>query len=607
MGTVYEAQDCVNQRRVALKVLSRPVTNDEARQRFLREGRLAASINHPNSVFVFGTHQIDALSMISMELVKGGTLECQLRRQGPLAPHEAIDITLQLIDGLVAAHDKGILHRDIKPSNCFLGEDGTVKIGDFGLSISSDPEFHDKLTAQGAMLGTPAFSSPEQLRGEALDVRSDIYALGSTLYYLLTGKTPFKADGVVQMIAKVLEGVVIAPHQLNRDIPADLSQIVMRCLNKEPGDRFRCYQELRAALLPMAASTVEPATPGLRALAEVIEWFALLLLGIALCLITGAPALSFFYSKFTLSAISASTTLLWISSYCLYYATMETIFGCSLGKWLLRLRVVDQSQNRPSFPAALLRAAVLLLLPTLPQFVYLVYVHFKAVQFHINEPVDMVQVAIGLTANISYWALMAILFAGARRQNGWLGIHEKISGTRVVQWCEPPAKDVSLAVDQEHRLAYEQAIGPYSIIGQNATTDGSSLLVGFDPVLLRRVWLRSENSNRSFTPYPEIARSTRLRWLNSVEHQHRRWEVFEYVEGRPLIEFVGDDTDWNIARKWLADLQYELYQAFQHDTLPQSLSLANFWLTANGRLKLLDFPAPILNDERIRETPTDRL
>ena len=606
MGTVYEAQDCVNQRRVALKVLSRPVTNDEARQRFLREGRMAASINHPNSVFVFGTHQIDTLSMISMELVRGGTLESHLRRQGPLDPREAVEITLQLIDGLVAAHEKGILHRDIKPSNCFMGEDGIVKIGDFGLSISSDPEFHERITTQGVMLGTPAFSSPEQLRGDALDVRSDIYALGSTLYCLLTGKPPFSADGVVQMIAKVLEGVVIEPHQLNRDIPVDLSLIVMRCLSKEPGDRVRSYHELRAALLPLGATTVEPASLGLRALAEVIEWFAFVVLGFATWLITTFSALPFFYSKFALSAVSAETMLLCIGTYCLYYAATESLFGCSLGKWILQLRVVDQNQNRPSFLSSLMRAAIFLLVPTISNWLYMLYFHFRFGELQFIDSVSVVDLAIGWSARIAYWVLIAMLFAGARRKNGWLGIHEKISGTRVVQWCEPQAKHVSLAVDQEHQLALEQAIGPYSIIGQMATTDGSSLLIGFDPVLLRRVWIRCDNSKGGFKAYPEIARATRIRWLNCIEDQYRNWDVFEYVEGQPLITAVGDDTDWNSARRWLADLRNELSLATEQDTLPQSLSMDNLWLTQDGRLKLLDFPAPIPKDQFILSAPSAR-
>ena len=193
MGVVYEAEDLESGRRVALKVLSHKLDSPEARNRFFREGRLAASINHPNSVYVFGTEEIAGTPVIAMELVSGGTFKDRVREKGPLPIREAVDAVLQMIEGLAAAQRIGILHRDIKPSNCYVGEDGTVKIGDFGLSISTAIRIEPALTATGSFLGTPAFCSPEQLRGDELNARSDMYAVGATLYYLLTGRTPFEA------------------------------------------------------------------------------------------------------------------------------------------------------------------------------------------------------------------------------------------------------------------------------------------------------------------------------------------------------------------------------------------------------------------------------
>ncbi len=191
MGAVYEAQDLESGRRVALKVLSHRLDSPEARDRFFREGRLAASINHPNSVYVFGTEEIGGTPVITMEMVSGGTLQDRVRAQGPLPVGKAVDCVLQLIEGLEAAQRIGILHRDIKPSNCYIGEDGTVKIGDFGLSISTAVRTEPALTATGAFLGTPAFCSPEQLRGEELSVRSDMYSVGTTLYFLVRSSGVF--------------------------------------------------------------------------------------------------------------------------------------------------------------------------------------------------------------------------------------------------------------------------------------------------------------------------------------------------------------------------------------------------------------------------------
>ena len=219
MGVVYEAQDLENGRRVALKVLTGSLEASEARKRFLREGQLAAAINHPNTVYVYGTEEIEQAPVIAMELMPGGTLRDRVEREGSLSPSAAVDTILQVIAGLEAAQRLGILHRDIKPSNCFIGDDGAVKVGDFGLSISTQIRDQTQLTLTGAFIGTPAFASPEQLRGETLTVQSDIYAVGVTLYYLLTGKTPFRGGNMVQLLAAVLERAPETPARLRAGLP----------------------------------------------------------------------------------------------------------------------------------------------------------------------------------------------------------------------------------------------------------------------------------------------------------------------------------------------------------------------------------------------------
>src|ERR1035441_5040329 len=161
MGAVYEAEDLESGRRVALKVLSHRLDSPDARERFFRGGRLAASINHPNSVYIFGTEEIGGTPVIAMELVPGGTLQERVRGKGTLPIGEAVDCVMQIIEGLEAAQRIGILHRDIKPSNCYMGEGGSVKIGDFGLSLSTAVRTEPALTATGAFLGTPAFRSEE--------------------------------------------------------------------------------------------------------------------------------------------------------------------------------------------------------------------------------------------------------------------------------------------------------------------------------------------------------------------------------------------------------------------------------------------------------------
>src|SRR5258705_7714779 len=190
MGQVYEAEETESGRRVAIKILSRGLGDDEERERFLREGQLAAALSHPNTVYVFGTTEVQGFPVIAMELAPGGTLKDRVG-DTPLAPPAAVDAMLQVIAGLDAAASIGILHRDIKPSNCFVDRDGRVLVGDFGLSVATSSR-DARGMSPGIILGTPGFASPEQLRSESLDVRSDIYAVGATLFYLLAGRAPFE-------------------------------------------------------------------------------------------------------------------------------------------------------------------------------------------------------------------------------------------------------------------------------------------------------------------------------------------------------------------------------------------------------------------------------
>ncbi len=166
---------------------------------------------------------------------------------------------------------RGVLHRDVKPANCFVDRDGTVKVGDFGLSISTSLRGDSNVTSDGTFLGTPAFSSPEQLRGDELDIRSDIYAVGVTLYYLLTGQMPFKADNLVRLIATVLDNSPASPERIRPDIPQGLARSVMRCLQKQPAARFSAYEDLRQAVAPFGSAALTPAALGLRLGAGILD------------------------------------------------------------------------------------------------------------------------------------------------------------------------------------------------------------------------------------------------------------------------------------------------------------------------------------------------
>src|SRR5688500_2469958 len=270
MGEVYDAEHVPSGRRVALKVLSSPLQSAEERARFLREGQLAASVSHPHTVYIFGSEEIDGTPVITMELLPGGTLKDRVVADGPFPVADAVAAVLDVIGGLDAAAAAGILHRDIKPSNCFVDHDGVVKVGDFGLSISTlARDVHQQLVTSG-FEGTPQFAAPEQLRGEPLDVRADIYAVGATLYYLLTGRPPLDATDFRELISKVASETPQSPRVLRRDIPRGLAAVVLRCLAKAPAGRPQSYAELADLLRPYGSADEVPAPLG----ARVIAWVA---------------------------------------------------------------------------------------------------------------------------------------------------------------------------------------------------------------------------------------------------------------------------------------------------------------------------------------------
>jgi eukaryotic-like serine/threonine-protein kinase len=348
MGAVYEAEEIASGRRVALKVLSHSLDSATTRQRFLREGRLAASVNHPNSVYIFGTEEIEGQPVITMELAPGGTLQDRVKQSDPLAIPDAVDAILQVIAGLEAAARLGVLHRDVKPSNCFVEEDGTIKVGDFGLSISTLARPESNLTATGAFLGTPAYSSPEQLRGDELDPRSDIYAVGVTLYYLFTGKTPFTGENMVQLLAQVLERTPDSPGKLRPELPKELSNAVLRCLAKLPAQRFTTYQELRDALAPFGSAANAPAPRLTRFCAGALD----------LCINNTAQILISIFLAPKLLISSPHSPDSWIETLfafvftLLYFGIPEGLWGASPGKAICNLRVVDQSGSVPGLARA---------------------------------------------------------------------------------------------------------------------------------------------------------------------------------------------------------------------------------------------------------------
>ena len=588
MGAVYEAEQVESGRRVALKVLSHKLDSEDARKRFIREGRLAASINHPNSVYVFGTEEIEGTPAITMEIVPGGTLQEKVTRDGPMLVPKAVDAILQIVAGLESAQEIGILHRDVKPSNCFVDDGGVAKIGDFGLSISTEGRGDSHLTMQGSLLGTPAFSSPEQLRGDELNARSDMYSVGATLFYLLTGRAPFEEGNMVKLLARVLEESPPDPRSVRPDIPKGLARIVLRCLSKTASDRFKSYDELRRALETYSSESPTPATMALRFMAYAKDSVLLGLLGWLLQIAAWGNV----GDVFNVSNIGTAKWFVIVGgvsmvSVC-YFTFLEGLRGATLGKRLLRLRVIGADRHMPGIPRAFGRTLILTILFGLP-FWGLVIINPEALK---GEQSQFYNMLIG-AGSMLMWGLTFVL---ARRRNGFAGLHELASGTRVVRTLpstKRPVLEVATAGEGEPGEDGRK-VGPYHVLEQIGTSENGHWFLGYDTKLLRRVWVHevTPGSDPVSATQRNLNRAGRLRWITGRRSDEESWDVYEAPMGKPLAELPASDRSWRSVRFWLLDLAEELTQAREDGTTPDTLSLENVWITADGHAKLLDFPAP---------------
>ncbi|MFC1628499.1 protein kinase [Gemmatimonadota bacterium] len=241
MGAVYRAEDMTLNRLVALKTLSpKFIQNKEARDRFIREAQAASAINHPNITTVFELLEEDDSHYISMEYVDGKTIRDMLE-SGRVSIRKAVDIVLCVAEALDAAHRKGILHRDVKSANIMVSMEGNVKVMDFGLAHIEE---RSQLTRTGTMMGTLAYSSPEQLTGHPYDIRSEIWSLGVVFYELVTGVLPFHSPSEGELLFAIINNEQEPPEKLRDDVPATIRALINRMLLKQPELRYQSCREL---------------------------------------------------------------------------------------------------------------------------------------------------------------------------------------------------------------------------------------------------------------------------------------------------------------------------------------------------------------------------
>ncbi|PYX97113.1 MAG: hypothetical protein DMG71_04050 [Acidobacteria bacterium] len=255
MSEVYCARDLRLHRDVAIKVLPSFLSSDPERlRRFQHEARVAASLNHPHIVTIHAIEEAAGIHFLAMELVEGETLERVIPENG-LPLEKFFDLAIPLSEALSAAHDKGIIHRDIKPRNIMIDNRGSIKVLDFGLAKITEfagaqyPDFQThSLTGTGVVMGTIPYMSPEQVQGQKLDARSDIFSLGVVLYQMATGRRPFHAESSAELISSILRDTPPTVTELRSDVPVGLRRVIERCLAKQVDERYLSVRDLREDL-----------------------------------------------------------------------------------------------------------------------------------------------------------------------------------------------------------------------------------------------------------------------------------------------------------------------------------------------------------------------
>ena len=414
MGEVYLATDLALDRPVAIKVLPEEVARDPARRdRLIREARAQARVSHPNVAHIYFIGEEAGRLYFAMELVAGQTLAERIA-EGPLPIDDALAVIRAAALGVCEAQRCGFTHRDLKPSNLMLDAHGVVKVLDFGLAAGTPEAVGEGPVAQTSLGGTPLYMAPEQARGEPIDFRADIYALGATLFHLVSGHPPFQADSVDQLVT--LHATATRPTLPRRGQPPTqigaIDSLCARMMAPRPEDRFATYDELLRAIELVSAVYTRPAGFSARTIATGID-FGLVTIAVGLVL-----ALA---SLFDVPRVKGVVVML--PAFAAYQALTIARWGRTAGKALLELEVVDvDTARRPSLASASRRALATYGPPWLALWTNDVFALAG-----IRLPNDASAL---LTAGLGAFAILALLYASARRA-GKRAFWDRVAGTMV--------------------------------------------------------------------------------------------------------------------------------------------------------------------------------
>lgn len=627
MGSVYEAEDLATGQKVAIKLV-KPGTelfDCRAVQRFRQEGKLASTLTHPRCVFVLTADEDRGQPYIVMELMPGRTLTDLVKEKGPLPYREAVSLILDVVEGLKEAHRLGLVHRDVKPSNCFLDTDGRVKIGDFGLAKSLDPQHASEaptalqLTGTGAFIGTPLFAAPEQIKGENIDQQADIYAVAATLYYLLTGHAPFEElkCNSTALLARIVCEDPEPISTFRKDVPTSLERVLQRALDRDKKRRYRDLESLRQALIIYQPKRQGIVRFGLRIMAFVVDFVSMFLFAGVIGVLLGMLTAAYPNNQF-IQLLDRTTpdSLAWdvVSSILIFSLVIvlpELLFGCTLGKWCCRLRLYDpQKSEVPSMRQILLRGAIFLLVVETFNWgttaLGMDSMFDRAGQTEREETSSAERewsFAFSGGKGALSWMLGLIALASTMRsRNGYRGLHEILSGTSTIVLHRPapqPKIDLShlaqLTPTFAKHLDTPLSLGGYALTKLIWQDNEQKLYSGNDPRLGRTVWIwiRPVSAGKLSETRRRLSRPERWRWLAGGENQGQRWEAFLATTGVQLTEVIRHQPlDWTATFHLIRDLTDELNSAHQDQTMPVEVSLRQIWLQPRGRTQLLDVPTP---------------
>ena len=614
MGSVYEAEHQITGQKVALKLLARALlSTDDSVERFKRESQIAASINHPHSTFVYEAGEFDDQFYITMELMPGGTLKEVIEENGALPVEKAVDYVLDIIDGLNPAHAAGIVHRDLKPANCFIDNHGRVKIGDFGLAKSFLGD--SNLTQTGTFMGTPQFAAPEQLRASEVDQQADLYAVGGTLFYLLSGRPPFVGNAA-QVISSIASDTAPDIATVVDGVPKELARIVQQTLEKDPNKRQENLVALRSALLPFSTRGASEADLGRRMAAYFIDSIICTCLAVMVVQFTTTLTMlsGFFTEQGGYSTINLINLFIQFGTLLCYFAIPECRFGRTLGKWMMGMRVIDQRNETPGLFPALIRAAMV------PGFAQLT-VSFSNYLFGFagGDMANLSRTMVTMQGvSILSWIPNLICLSTARPSNGFRGLHDLLSGTRVVrlasslEFVRPENIPVTLPVavktaddSQLNSRSLPQLRSTLKVLGhfdagERNTADenpnqreSSTVFMARDELLDRDVWIAEVNDFDSDEPIRSDFRSTQLRTLAKTEHAGQKWIVSESIKGAPLLQYLttAPRMGWSSLLPVLQDVVSELIETERTASSSEEeirIRCEQVWIDQAGIVKILD-------------------